>query len=109
MAWNQESIRHSLAKKGLTRQKTRTGEDIAKEMSETSELTWAAFQELYPDPETRLQQLFDDGRVDIDGEEADTTMRKRVNEARITYEEDGEEKELSVMPNTKITLLGETD
>jgi hypothetical protein len=105
--WKYDSLRHSLARKGV---KTVNIENPrlkkAKEFSESGDLDWDIFKELFPDnPEERLQQMVNDGEATIDAEEADASMRKRLSEARITVGSDDEAKQYTLTDETKITLV----
>ena len=103
--WKNDSIRHSLARKGIKTTNLATKNDKVKEMAEAGELTWKAFQQIYLDnAEQELQRLLDENLIVIEADEADPTMRQRLKETRITFNDDGEEKELSIMPETEINF-----
>ena len=106
--WRNESLRHSLARKGVRTTNLKSKQDLARNISEEGELTWDKFQELYlEEAEEELQRLFDENLIEIEADEADTAFRKRQNETRITYDDDGEQKELEILPDTEITFLEE--
>ena len=103
--WHNDSIKHSLARKGIKTTNLKSKQDRLREMAETTQLTWKTFQKLYlDDAEQELQRLFDENLVAIEADEVDTSMRQQLRETRITFSDDGEEKELSVMPETEINF-----
>ena len=108
--WHNERIRHSLARKGIKTANLKSKQDRARDIAEEGELTWEKFQELYPeDAEKELQRLFDEDLIELDADEADTAYRKRLRETRITFDDDGEEKQLEIVPDTEITFLQKTE
>ena len=103
--WHNDSIRHSLARKGIKTTNLKTKQDRLREIAETTQLTWKTFQQLYlDDAEQELQRLFDENLVVIEADEVDTSIRQQLRETRITFNDDGEEKELSIMPETEINF-----
>jgi hypothetical protein len=103
--WKNDGLRHSLARKGIKTTNLATKNDKVKEIAEAGRLTWKAFQQIYLDnAEQELQRLLDENLIVIEADEVDPTTRQQLRETRITFSDDGEEKELSVMPETEINF-----
>lgn len=107
-----DSVRHSLAAKGIRttkRSKNRRLEKL-KELSDNEELNWESFRELFlEEAEDILQEYFENGIIEIDADEADPEMRQRYNETRVEKEEEGNVKQYSVFKDTPITFVGEEE
>ncbi len=105
-----DHVRHVLAGRGIKTgrskdQETKKLEQI-KQLSEAGELDWQKFQKIYGnDAENKLQQLFDDGKIEMEMAETEPDSRQRYGETRLELEEEGEVKTYTIERDTPITVL----
>lgn len=106
-----DSIRHSLARKGIsTTGKGNWKLEKLQELSESGDLNWETFRELFPeDPAAVLQKYVDEGKAEIVDAETvqDPAARQRFGEIRINVEDGDETQQLSVTKDTAIRFVSE--